>query len=163
MNRFITILGILALIYFGLKYIEIEPPQSTPTNNQSVTTHSDNVPSSGNSAHIDNKRVAAHSDSIPASGRQFSGKGTVIKVLSDDNVGSRHQRFILKLPSSRTILIAHNIDIAPRVPSIKVGDTISFNGEYESNAKGGVVHWTHRDPSKRHAAGWLQKNGKKYQ
>jgi len=84
-------------------------------------------------------------------------------MLPDDNDGSRHQRFIVRLGSGQTILIAHNIDIAPRVSPLNVGDTIEFNGEYEWNSKGGVVHWTHRDPTGRHPAGWLMHNGKAFQ
>jgi hypothetical protein len=76
---------------------------------------------------------------------QVSGSGNVIRVLPDDNQGSRHQKFILRLYSNQTILISHNIDLAPRVLNLNVGDTVEFNGEYEWNSKGGVVHWTHRD------------------
>jgi hypothetical protein len=94
---------------------------------------------------------------------QVLGRGLVTNVLSDDNDGSRHQRLIVRLGSGQTILIAHNIDIAPRITSISVGDTLEFNGEYEWNPKGGVVHWTHRDPIGRHPAGWLKHNGKIYQ
>jgi hypothetical protein len=97
------------------------------------------------------------------SGDQAEGNGIVIKILPDDNDGSRHQRFILKLHSGQTLLIAHNTDLAPRLPSLKEGDTVAFNGEYEWNSKGGVVHWTHRDPSGRHMAGWLKHNGQTYQ
>lgn len=97
------------------------------------------------------------------SGQQVQSGGEVIRVLSDDNDGSRHQRFIVRLSSGRTLLIAHNIDLAPRVPSIRVGDTVSFNGEYEWNDKGGVIHWTHRDPQNRHQAGWVEHKGKRYQ
>jgi len=97
------------------------------------------------------------------SGRQVSGEGVVIRLLPDDGNGSRHQRFILKLPSSRTILIAHNIDLAPRIDALRVGDSVRFYGEYEWNAKGGVVHWTHRDPRGSHAAGWLEHQGRRYQ
>ncbi|MCC7299842.1 MAG: DUF3465 domain-containing protein [Verrucomicrobia bacterium] len=94
---------------------------------------------------------------------QVQGCGQVIKVLSDDNNGSRHQRFIIKLASGQTLLIAHNIDLAKRVASIKTGDTIEFSGEYEWNPQGGVIHWTHSDPQGRHTAGWIKHNGQTYQ
>lgn len=94
---------------------------------------------------------------------QVQGSGKVIRILSDDNQGSRHQKFILKLSSGNTILIAHNIDLAPRVKSISKGDTVQFFGEYEWNKKGGVVHWTHRDPNGHHIGGWLKHNGRTYQ
>jgi len=91
------------------------------------------------------------------------GEGIVSKVLADDDEGSRHQRFIVRMPSGQTILVAHNIDIAPRVEGLNVGDRIGFSGEYEWNDRGGVVHWTHRDPSGRHVAGWLRHGDKLYQ
>lgn len=94
---------------------------------------------------------------------QVSGRGVTTKILSDDEDGSRHQRFILKLESGQTLLIAHNIDLAPRITSLREGDSVEFNGVYEWNSKGGVVHWTHNDPVGRHEAGWLRHNGKTYQ
>ncbi len=90
---------------------------------------------------------------------QVQGVGKVIKVLSDDNKGSRHQRFLLKLPSNLTILVAHNIDLAKRIDSLKEGDSVEFYGEYEWNNKGGVIHWTHLDPRGKHKDGWLKHNG----
>ena len=94
---------------------------------------------------------------------QVGGSGKVIKILSDDTQGSRHQKFILKLNSGQTILIAHNIDIAPKISALNVGDHINFYGEYEWNPKGGVVHWTHHDPSGRHEGGWLNHGGGIYE
>jgi len=94
---------------------------------------------------------------------QVGGSGKVIKILPDDTQGSRHQKFILKLNSGQTILIAHNIDIAPRISALNVGDHINFYGEYEWNPKGGVVHWTHHDPSGRHEGGWLNHGGGIYE
>ena len=94
---------------------------------------------------------------------QVEGDGTVSRVLADDRNGSRHQRFIVRLPDGRTVLISHNIDLAPRVDGIREGDAVSFSGEYEWNDRGGVVHWTHHDPAGRHAAGWIKHNGRTYQ
>ena len=94
---------------------------------------------------------------------QVEGTGTVIKLLDDDNEGSRHQRFIVRLENGQTILVAHNIDLASRIDSLKVGDEVSFFGEYDWSPKGGTVHWTHHDPQGRHVAGWLKHEGRLYQ
>ncbi|WP_299138435.1 DUF3465 domain-containing protein [uncultured Vibrio sp.] len=94
---------------------------------------------------------------------QVRGSGTVFRVLPDDNKGSRHQKFILRLDSKQTVLVAHNIDLAPRIQDIRKGDRVEFYGEYEWNKKGGVIHWTHRDPNNRHVHGWLKHNGNLYE
>jgi hypothetical protein len=94
---------------------------------------------------------------------QVEGEGTVIRVLPDDLNGLRHQRFIVQLASGQTLLMTHNIDIAPRIEGLEVGDSVRFNGEYVWNEKGGVIHWTHHDPQHRHVAGWIKHNGKTYQ
>ena len=85
-----------------------------------------------------------------------------MKILPDDLKGSRHQRFLLRLSSGQTLIVAHNIDLAFRINSLSGGDKVAFYGEYEWNAKGGVIHWTHHDPSGRHAGGWLRHDGKTY-
>lgn len=97
------------------------------------------------------------------SGLAVSQSGTVTRVLADDTEGDRHQRFVLKLANAQTLLVAHNIDLAPRLPGVTVGKVVAFKGVYEWNAEGGVVHWTHLDPSGTHAPGWLWMDGQRVQ
>lgn len=85
----------------------------------------------------------------------------VRKVLPDDRDGDQHQRFLVDLKGGQTLLIAHNIDLASRVP-VDVGDLVTISGEYEWNEQGGVVHWTHHDPGQRRADGSIEHNGKVY-
>ena len=103
---------------------------------------------------------SAHDDHAT---RQVTGTGTVIRVLADDTHGERHQRFILRLASGDTLLVAHNIDVAPRVEPLRIGDVVEYHGEYVWNPQGGLVHWTHRDASGRHAPGWLRRDGRTFQ
>ncbi len=93
----------------------------------------------------------------------LAGSGDVIKILSDDNKGSRHQRFLVRVNPKQTLLIAHNIDLAERVANLQVGDRVEFYGEYEWNEKGGVIHWTHHDPSGKKTGGWIKHNDIIYQ
>ena len=98
-----------------------------------------------------------------ASDVQVEGEGVVTRILSDDRAGSPHQRFIVRLSSGQTVLIQHNIELAPRIDELKEGDSITFFGEYIWNEQGGLIHWTHHDPVGRHVAGWLKHKGRTYQ
>jgi hypothetical protein len=94
---------------------------------------------------------------------QVQGEGVVVRLLRDDLDGSRHQRFIVELRSGQTLLITHNIDLAPRIDDLRIGSAVEFFGEYEWNSNGGVVHWTHHDPQGRHVAGWIKHRSRTYQ
>lgn len=89
--------------------------------------------------------------------------GSIVSILSDDTDGDRHQRFIIKLSNAQTVLIVHNIAIAPRVTSIAITESIFIHGEYIWNSEGGLIHWTHHDPTGTHEDGWIQYRGKTYQ
>jgi len=146
MKNFILLLLVGGLIYWGFK--ELNAPNATFSSTRKRTTSTDAILKN---AYKSKKHKL-----------QVQGSGVVIRILSDDLKGSRHQKFIIKLANGQTLLVAHNIDLAPRVV-LKKGDYITFYGEYAWNAKGGVIHWTHHDPKKHHIGGWLKCNGKKYQ
>jgi len=92
----------------------------------------------------------------------IEGVGVVERILSDDDRGIRHQRFVLRLDSGQTLLVAHNTDLAPAVAPLAEGDTVRFRGEYRWNREGGVIHWTHHDPSGNAPGGWLIHRGAVY-
>ena len=151
MKKLVLAVVLVAALYFGVSQTDaLRHFAATPA------TQTRAAPTS----HTDERRATF---AEWKSGSQVTGEGTVTKLLADDNEGSRHQRFILTLPSGQTLLVTHNIDLAPRVASLRTGDSVAFNGVYEWNARGGLIHWTHRDPSGRHQPGWLRHAGKTYQ
>lgn len=168
-----TIGGIVLVVlaaYLGLDL----PPNSTNTDNESVIhqtkTQEQNSASSRTDSTETNKQTAqddtvkiAQAFQSQKSDLQVTASGKVVAILKDDNEGSRHQKIILELANGQTVLLAHNIDLAPRIDDLRKGDMVQFYGEYEYSAKGGVIHWTHADPAKRHPDGWLKHAGRTYQ
>lgn len=150
MKKILTLVALLLLVWVARN--EIAAPRTDPESPQVADVGAD----AGTEA-----IAAAYADQV--SGLQVTGAGVVVKVLRDDTDGSPHQRFLLELPSGQTVLVAHNIDLAPRVPGLTEGDAVEFHGVYEWNPRGGVIHWTHDDPSGRHEGGWLQVQGQTYQ
>ena len=152
MNKLLLIAVAIAVIYFG--FVERErAPEYLP--NGATGSAASATDSAGD--------AIAEAYAGQQSDVQVQGAGTVSRLLDDDNDGSRHQRFIVQLASGQTVLISHNIDLAPRIDALRVGDQVAFNGEYEWNDRGGVIHWTHHDPQGRHEAGWVRHQGQTYQ
>lgn len=96
------------------------------------------------------------------SGLWLETSGRVVRVLVDDDDGARHQKFILELDGGHTVMVAHNIDLAERVPARK-GTTLDLRGRYEWNERGGVIHWTHHDPDGQQLGGWIKVDGLRYE
>ncbi|MEZ4280002.1 MAG: DUF3465 domain-containing protein [Myxococcota bacterium] len=97
------------------------------------------------------------------SGFMVTFEGEVSKVLADDRDGSRHQRFLVRIEGGdQTLLVAHNIDLAERVP-LAPGDRLRLRGQYEWNDRGGVLHWTHHDPDGRHPGGFIEADGRRFE
>src|SRR5258705_13333772 len=116
MKRYVFTIAIMAVLYLGLGQLDVSR---------------DFIGASSSNGAIESA-FNAH-----RSGVQVTGEGVVTRVLSDDVDGSRHQRFIVRLESGQTLLVAHNIDLAPRLTSLESGDSVQFNGVYEWNSKGG--------------------------
>jgi len=107
-------------------------------------------------------RTIAAAFAAQRSGLMVESAGEVTKVLPDDEHPPRHQRFIVQLPTGRTVLMSHNIDLAERAP-VRRGDRVEFRGQYEWNDQGGVIHWTHHDPAGRRQGGWIIHAGVRYE
>lgn len=150
-NRFLWLVVAIAAAYTFFHFTQPGQHDAAGVQVVSVSSHA-----------AANQRIA-QAFSQREHGVAVQSAGVVSKVLPDDNDGSRHQRFILELDNGMTVLVAHNIDLAPRLDGLKVGDVVEFNGVYEWNAKGGVIHWTHHDPRGQHAGGWLRYQGRLYQ
>ena len=93
--------------------------------------------------------------------RWIEDTGFVWRLVPDDEDGSRHQRFVIRLRGGQTLLIAHNVDLADRIP-LSLGDRVHFRGVYEWNDLGGLVHWTHHDPLGVEDGGWVRYRRKIY-
>ena len=148
---------VLAALYLARSRPAPEP--SSPASPAPSATPAPSAPSpSPSSAGVEAVRDAFRNR---RSNLQVEAGGQVTRLLPDDREGARHERFIVRL-GTVSVLVAHNLDLAPRVP-VEVGDSIELRGEYEWSAKGGVIHWTHRDPDHRHEAGWIRHRGRLYQ
>lgn len=133
----------------------IAPSPQTTTAQTAPTTTSRNVPAASGSLDelIDAQR----------GGEMVTVTATVARLLADDKDGAAHQKFLLELPTGKRVLVAHNIDLAPRVDGLHKGATVTVRGEFEWNERGGVIHWTHHDPAARHQGGWIAFDGRKYE
>jgi Protein of unknown function (DUF3465) len=98
---------------------------------------------------------------VTDTGTWIEGTGVVRRLLHDDNDGARHQRVVLDLRNGQTVLLAHNLDLAERVP-LGLGDRVQFRGVYEWNDLGGLVHWTHHDPLGIEEGGWVRYRRRDY-
>ena len=146
--RFLRVTGCFLLALLAFAGCQSPVPRDTATPS---TLAPGTAPTNPTSASAVAAAYRDHRDHV-----WVEGAGTVERLLRDDTKPPRHQRFVVRLIGGGTILIAHNIDLAPRVP-LKRGDTVSFRGEYIWSEQGGTVHWTHRDPQGgKNSGGWIR-------
>ncbi|MBV9233405.1 MAG: DUF3465 domain-containing protein [Candidatus Eremiobacteraeota bacterium] len=77
---------------------------------------------------------------------------------------SPHEGFLLRLRSGcrLTVRVEANTDFTGTFP-LAPGQAVTVKGEYEYYPRGGVVHWTHRDPRGRHEGGFIETGGRRYE
>lgn len=140
-------------------------PQATPSNSSSTTTPAatpsstdeDSSPWGGKN----DAKLVQQSQRYGRNGVPVELPVKVVHLLPDDTDETPHQNFLAETSLGQTLKISHNTKLAPYVP-IKKGDFVRVKGDFETNSKGGVVHWTHWDPRGRHIPGWIEHNGKRY-
>lgn len=158
-HALIALLSVLAACQQTQQQSVSNQPQSTVEVKSQVQTL--NLPSLSSGRITEDNAAVKQAFAQKQSHVWLEGSGIVKKLLPDDNKGSRHQRFLVSVSPEQTLLFAHNIDFAPRA-DLNVGDQVAFRGEYIYNPKGGIMHWTHHDPSGKHG-GWIRVNGQTYE
>lgn len=92
----------------------------------------------------------------------LSGHGTVTQLIGDEVLsGETHQRMVVQVSDSLTVVVRHSIERSERVPAAH-GDTIAFQGRYEWNGRGGALGRTHHDPEAPGRGGWIEHRGQRY-
>ncbi len=134
----------------------VAPLHAQPATTDIPSAANPNAPRSGD-------RILARAFKLKTSGFMVKFRGTIIAKLPDDTDGSRHQRCIVRLSSGQTLLIAHNIDLAPRVRKPRSRHEVVIQGEYIWNSEGGIIHKTHLDPDGGDPDGWIRHEGRIYQ
>ena len=163
MKRFFLVVSVVVGIYVAVRVARHPTTPTSPAPRAVAAAAAPALPRATPAPSLSDNAAIARAFANHARDIRVDGSGSVSRVLSDDNQGERHQRFLVLLPTGQSILIVHNIDIAPRVDNLRVGDEIEFEGEYVWSERGGLVHWTHHDPSRRHKPGWVKHAGHVYQ
>jgi hypothetical protein len=97
---------------------------------------------------------------------QVTASGSVARVLGSRlGPSGMHEGFLLHLTGGEgrglTVRVEDNTDLTGPIP-MRAGDTAIVRGEYIYDPRGGIIHYTHRDPRGRHPSGYVQVNGRLY-
>jgi hypothetical protein len=97
---------------------------------------------------------------------EVTAEGSVARVFGvREGPSGMHEGFLLHLRGSAghglSVKVEDNTDITGPIP-LQPGDELELRGEYIYNDLGGLIHYTHHDPSGRHAGGYIQVGGKTY-
>jgi hypothetical protein len=114
----------------------------------------------GNGAVYDAWRAGRSNVEVTVQGSIASMLGTAAGPSGE------HEGFLLHLRGASghglTVRVEDNVDLTGPVP-LSAGEDVEVRGEYVYDPSGGVIHYTHRDPSGRHAAGFIRAGDALYQ
>lgn len=102
--------------------------------------------------------------SAQRSGVEVVAQGRITRVLGiQPGRTSPHEGFLLRLDSGCALVVRVevNTDLTGAIP-LSLSERVLVKGEYEYYPRGGVIHWTHRDPRGRHENGYVSANGTMY-
>ena len=115
----------------------------------------------------DNARLMTDIDAH-RSGSEEIVEGTVMRVLPNSHGPSGlHERFVVAVRDSSgrvvyRLYVTDNISVGEPAP-LRQGDHVLVKGELAFNDYGALLHWTHRDPRLRHAPGFVEVGGRRYE
>jgi hypothetical protein len=92
-----------------------------------------------------------------ATNREVIARGTVVAVLGlREGPSGEHEGYLLKLNGNCDLMlrVETNVSITGPVP-VRRGEQMIVKGVYVFNPMGGILHWTHHDPSGRHLSGYI--------
>jgi hypothetical protein len=98
---------------------------------------------------------------------EVTASGSVAHVLGTRaGPSGEHEGFLLHLRGAAgrglTVRVEDNTDLTGPIP-LQAGSDVEVRGEYIYDSRGGLIHYTHRDPRLRHPAGYVRVEGKVYQ
>jgi len=78
-----------------------------------------------------------------------------------EDVTGTFQKFLVELENGHRLTILRDLEITRAVPVGK-GTLIKVRGEYDWSKRGGVIQWTHNDPTGQRDGGWIEIDGRVY-
>jgi hypothetical protein len=97
------------------------------------------------------------------SGVEVIADGTVAYVPTYAAPSGEHEGFFIRLRSgcAATLRVETNTAFTGPIP-LRVGERVIVKGEFDYDADGGVIHWTHRAFGSHHASGYVEAGGRFY-
>ena len=111
-----------------------------------------------------NNGAACNDYASQSSGNEVLVSGHVVALLGTrESRSGKHEGYLVKLNKNCDLLlkVETNTSITGPIPFTH-DEPIVLKGVYVYDPLGGLIHWTHHDPSGRHMNGYVIAGGKSY-